>query len=58
VPLNVIADTFDGPRAAYGRRFILVRPDQHVAWTGNEPPANATVVLHRASGYDSLTASA
>jgi 4-hydroxyisophthalate hydroxylase len=50
VPLHVIADTFDGQRAAYGRRLILVRPDQHVAWTGNDPPADAAAVLARAVG--------
>jgi 2-polyprenyl-6-methoxyphenol hydroxylase-like FAD-dependent oxidoreductase len=50
MPLRVIADTFDGPRAAYGQRFILVRPDQHVAWTGNGSPADAAAVLRRAIG--------
>jgi 4-hydroxyisophthalate hydroxylase len=50
VPLHVVADTFAGPRAAYGQRFILVRPDQHVAWTGNGPPAAAAAVLRRAIG--------
>ena len=50
MPLQVIADTFDGQRAAYGHRLILVRPDQYVAWTGNDPPADATVVLRRAIG--------
>jgi 4-hydroxyisophthalate hydroxylase len=50
VPLRVVADTADGPRAAYGQRFILVRPDQYVAWTGNDPPADAAAVLRRAVG--------
>jgi 2-polyprenyl-6-methoxyphenol hydroxylase-like FAD-dependent oxidoreductase len=50
MPLQVIADTFDGQRAAYGQRFILIRPDQHVAWTGNDPPADAAAVLRRAIG--------
>ncbi len=50
VPLHVIADTLDGQRAAYGQRLILVRPDQHVAWTGNHPPADAAAVLRRAVG--------
>jgi hypothetical protein len=50
IPLRVIADTLDGQRAAYGQRFILVRPDQHVAWTGNDPPADAAAVLRRAVG--------
>ena len=43
-------DTADGPRAAYGQRFILVRPDQYVAWAGNDPPADAAAVLRRAVG--------
>jgi 4-hydroxyisophthalate hydroxylase len=50
IPLHVIADTPDGPRAAYQQRFVLVRPDQYVAWTGNDPPADATAVLRRAVG--------
>ena len=50
IPLHVIADTPDGPRAAYQQRFILVRPDQHVAWTGNDPPADAAAVLRRSAG--------
>jgi 4-hydroxyisophthalate hydroxylase len=49
-PLQVIADTLDGQRAAYGQRLILLRPDQYVAWTGNDPPADATAVLRRAIG--------
>jgi len=50
MPLRVLADTFDGQRTAYQRRFILVRPDQYVAWTGNELPVNATDLLRRAVG--------
>jgi hypothetical protein len=50
MPLQVITDTLDGPRAAYRQRFILVRPDQHVAWTGNDPPLDAAAVLRRVSG--------
>ena len=50
VPLHVLTDTFDGPRAAYKRRYILIRPDQFIAWTGDEPPANATDVLRRVTG--------
>jgi len=50
MPLRVIADTPDGQRAAYRQRLILVRPDQYVAWTGNDPPADAAAVLRRAIG--------
>jgi 2-polyprenyl-6-methoxyphenol hydroxylase-like FAD-dependent oxidoreductase len=50
IPLRVIADTFDGQRAAYGRRLTLVRPDQHVAWTSDAPPDDPAAVLSRAAG--------
>jgi 2-polyprenyl-6-methoxyphenol hydroxylase-like FAD-dependent oxidoreductase len=50
MPLRVLADTFDAQRTAYKRRFILIRPDQYVAWTGDEPPANAADLLRRAAG--------
>jgi 2-polyprenyl-6-methoxyphenol hydroxylase-like FAD-dependent oxidoreductase len=50
MPLRVLTDAFDGPRAAYKRRFILVRPDQFVAWTSDEAPADATEVLRRVIG--------
>jgi 4-hydroxyisophthalate hydroxylase len=50
IPLRVIADTFDGQRAAYRRRLILVRPDQYVAWTADAQPADAAAVLRRAVG--------
>jgi 4-hydroxyisophthalate hydroxylase len=51
IPLRVIADSFAGQRAAYGRRLILVRPDQHVAWTGDDPPGDPATLLRRAAGF-------
>ena len=51
MPLQVITDSFDGPRAAWAQRLILVRPDQFVAWTAKDQPANAAAVLRRAAGY-------
>jgi 4-hydroxyisophthalate hydroxylase len=50
MPLQVITDSFDGPRTAWARRLILVRPDQFVAWTANDPPADAASVLRRVVG--------
>jgi hypothetical protein len=58
VPLQVIADTLDEQRTAYGRRLILVRPDQYVGWTGNGPPADAAAVLRRAIGAAASDAAA
>lgn len=51
IPLHVIADTFEGGRAAYERRYILTRPDQHVAWAGNQPPADPAELLRRVAGH-------
>jgi 2-polyprenyl-6-methoxyphenol hydroxylase-like FAD-dependent oxidoreductase len=50
IPLRVVADTFDDQRASYGRRLILVRPDQYVAWADDRPPADPAAVLRRAAG--------
>ena len=36
-------------RAAYGRRFVLVRPDGHVAWRGDAAPDAA--VIRQVRGY-------
>ncbi|HUA31830.1 MAG TPA: FAD-dependent monooxygenase [Streptosporangiaceae bacterium] len=50
IPLTVIGDTADDARAAYRRRFILVRPDQYVAWAADDLPADPAAVLRRAAG--------
>ena len=50
IPLRVLADTFAGPRTAYQSRLILVRPDQYVAWTGDDLPADPAAVLRRVVG--------
>jgi hypothetical protein len=34
----------------YERRFVLVRPDGHVAWRGDELPAHFHEVLDRVCG--------
>lgn len=57
MPLHVLADTCEGQRTAYKRRFILIRPDQYVAWTGNEPPASETDLLRRVVGATALRSS-
>jgi len=46
IPLKVVKQP--GLRELYGARYALVRPDQHVAWRGDEPPSDA--VLGRISG--------
>src|SRR5262249_31350120 len=36
--------------ALYEQRLVLVRPDGHVAWHGNEVPADAAAVIDRVRG--------
>jgi 4-hydroxyisophthalate hydroxylase len=55
IPLSIIHDTGDLVRARYGADFVLVRPDQFVAWTGREGTGdrasdNAGAILDRAIG--------
>jgi 4-hydroxyisophthalate hydroxylase len=50
IPLRVVIDTGDSSLPAYGSRYILVRPDQYVAWTGSERPADTAGLLRRVAG--------
>jgi 4-hydroxyisophthalate hydroxylase len=52
MPLRVVVDTFDGARVAYGSRYMLVRPDQYVAWAGNQLPADAPGLLRSVAGRE------
>ena len=50
VPLSVVS--LDDPEigALYERRLVLVRPDGHVAWRGDTPPADPLAVVDRVRG--------
>ena len=50
LPLKIIRDTLADKRTAYEAKMILVRPDQFVAWTSNEPPPDARAILQKAIG--------
>ncbi len=50
IPLRVVADTSDASCTAYGSRYILVRPDQYVAWIGNQLPVSSAALLRRVAG--------
>jgi hypothetical protein len=45
VPLEVIALDLPEVSDLYQRRLVLVRPDGHVAWRADEPPADARAVI-------------
>ena len=49
-PLTVVRDSFADGRAAYGARLILVRPDQFVAWVGDEAPKDPETILRTVTG--------
>ena len=49
-PLAIVSDTPGGERADWGARLILVRPDQYVAWSGDDAPDDAERILVRATG--------
>ena len=50
VPLTVVRDTLADGRDAYGRRLVLVRPDQYVAWAGDSVPGDVDAVLRQVTG--------
>jgi len=50
MPLRIVVDASDDCRSAYGCRYVLVRPDQYIAWTGNQLPADAPALLRRMAG--------
>jgi 4-hydroxyisophthalate hydroxylase len=49
LPLTVIADTRSSGRERYDAQYVLIRPDQFVAWAGNEAD-DATQILRKAIG--------
>lgn len=50
VPLVVVRDSYAGGREAYGARLVLVRPDQFIAWVGDELPDDPTAVIETVVG--------
>jgi 4-hydroxyisophthalate hydroxylase len=50
VPLKIIRDSCQRGLQRYEARFILIRPDQYVVWTGAKPPPDAHAILRKAAG--------
>ena len=50
VPLAVVDIEEPDAAALYERRLVLVRPDGHVAWRGDAPPADAPALIDRVRG--------
>jgi len=45
VPLVVLDVDADEAASLYPHKLVLSRPDQHVAWRGNRPPKDCTVLM-------------
>jgi hypothetical protein len=50
VPLKVLAPANARLRQRYEARFALIRPDQHIAWRGNDIPADCEALLAHVTG--------
>lgn len=50
MPLDIVPLAERGVRDAYERRFVLVRPDGHVAWRGDNLPDAPAALLDRVRG--------
>jgi hypothetical protein len=50
VPLAIMSIADPAIGALYERRLVLVRPDGHVAWRSDEPPADPRLLVERTRG--------
>jgi 2-polyprenyl-6-methoxyphenol hydroxylase-like FAD-dependent oxidoreductase len=50
-PVTVLDLPDDVARAVYQRDLLLLRPDMHVAWRGNAPPADPAALAAIATGH-------
>jgi len=51
IPLTVLPVASDDARGLYESDFALIRPDQHVAWRGDQIPADCGKLLMTVSGW-------
>lgn len=50
VPLRILDIDADDARDLYGRDLALIRPDQHVAWSGNRLPEDCHALMDQVTG--------
>jgi hypothetical protein len=53
-PLKILDIVDDRPREIYGHDIVLIRPDLHVAWRADAPPADAGAVARCVTGWTKL----
>jgi hypothetical protein len=50
LPLEIVRDTAAGGRELYDARYVLVRPDQFIAWASNSAPRDPDLILQLVRG--------
>jgi 2-polyprenyl-6-methoxyphenol hydroxylase-like FAD-dependent oxidoreductase len=50
LPLRTVAIEHPGAAKIYERKLVLVRPDGHVTWRGDKPPADVLTMIDRVRG--------
>jgi hypothetical protein len=50
IPLAVVRDSYGDERVDYAARLVLVRPDQFVAWAGDDAPGDVAALLRKVTG--------
>ncbi len=51
IPLSVVTCGSKTAREVYGKDFLLLRPDLHVAWRGNAVPTNVDEIVATVAGH-------
>lgn len=50
-PLDIVSRAEEHVRMTYGCRYLLVRPDLHIVWTGNSLPSDPDALARLATGH-------
>lgn len=50
IPIQIVSRNEEHVRAVYGCEYLLVRPDLHIAWTGNSLPEDAEKLAKMVAG--------
>jgi len=51
VPLEVLDISIPEADSLYGRKLVLIRPDQYIAWRGDSPPSDPDALIARVTGH-------
>ncbi len=52
IPFTTVDIKDQAVRDGYGHDLILIRPDQHIAWRGNELPDSPAVLMRKVAGWE------